>query len=235
MLLSLTLTAHAGHVPCWVRCHSPQKLSRPLKSQEVSAALRDKSNTPLSRTARFLGFFTTYLGKYLGIQGWHDYHMVAQADGVVEHQAGSTDGLYTIDLRLNSLTVAGTLIPLAKISYLRIEVFPRAKRGAQLPVKVGDQLCISGKFMWDGDGFFEIHPPTGQDVQHQSCGDVQAAKKVRSRGTILTAHGMSHVSLALRSVQISLQIATKIPETAKTTNIGGSQDAKASIPSVSRK
>jgi hypothetical protein len=35
--------------------------------------------------------------------------------------------------------------------------------------------------MWDGDGFFEIHPRTGQDVQHQSCGDVQAAKKVRSR------------------------------------------------------
>jgi hypothetical protein len=106
--------------------------------------------------------------------------MAAKADGTVEQQAGSTDGLYTIDLRLNNLTVAGTPIPLAKVSYLRIEVFPSAKRGAQLPVKVGDQLCISGKFMWDGDGFFEIHPHTGRDIQRQSCDVAFAAKKIKS-------------------------------------------------------
>ena len=179
-LLGLTLAARAGHVPCWVRCHSPQKLSRPLQPQEVSAVLRDKSNPPLSRAARYFGFLTTYLGKYLGIQGWRDYRMAAEADGRVEQQAGSTDGLYTIDLRLNSLTVAGSAIPLTRVSYLRIEVFPSAKRGAQLPVRVGDQLCISGKFMWDGDGFFEIHPRTGEDIRQQSC--ASAAKKVQSAG-----------------------------------------------------
>jgi hypothetical protein len=108
--------------------------------------------------------------------------MAAKANGRVEQQAGSTDGLYTIDLRLNSLTIADIPISLAKVSYLRIEVFPSAKKGAQLPVRVGDQLCISGKFMWDGDGFFEIHPRTGQDIREQSCGDASAAKKVQSSG-----------------------------------------------------
>jgi hypothetical protein len=105
----------------------------------------------------------------LGIQGWRDYHLAARVGATVVQSAGSTDGLYTIDLRIQHLNVGSQMVELLRPSFIRIEVFPSVRKGAPLPVNAGDELCIGGKLMWDGDGFLEIHPKRADEIRRGNC------------------------------------------------------------------
>jgi hypothetical protein len=159
--------ALAEGIPCWLRCHCPPKILTP---EDVPARLRLSPNPPLRFLDRSTGILTTYLGKMLGIQGWRAYHLRVVAKGKVVHAAGSTDGLYTIDLGIEKLIVGQhALDPPARPIFIRIEVFPLARFGAPLPVREGDQLCVRGPLLWDGDGFLEIHPKKPADFDSINC------------------------------------------------------------------
>jgi hypothetical protein len=158
--------ARGEGVSCWIRCHCPPKIR---SADDVTNSLRHSSNPPLNCLARTTGIFTTYLGKMLGIQGWRDYHLDARVSGRVVQGASSTDGLYTIDLEIESLTVSHRSVRLAQPSFIRVEVFPRARKGAAVPVPTGSNYCIAGRLMWDGDGFLEIHPQHPTDISSHKC------------------------------------------------------------------
>lgn len=105
----------------------------------------------------------------LGVQGWRDYHLPARVNGLVVQSAGSSDGFYTIDLRIEQLTVKSQTVALVDVSFIRVEVLPWVREGAPLPVKKGDEVCVSGNLMWDGDGFLEIHPKRALEISKNKC------------------------------------------------------------------
>ena len=163
----LSMDAYAEGVPCWIRCHCPPMIA---SGADVPVVLRSSVNPPLNCLARSTGILTTYLGKRMGIQGWRDYHLSARVNGTVIQAAGSTDGLYTIDLRILQLHVGDQAVVLPEhLVFIRIEVFPFVRGGAPLPVHAYDKVCISGKLMWDADGFLEIHPKNSKDILRRSC------------------------------------------------------------------
>ena len=171
----LSVQTKAEGISCWIRCHHPPEIR---SADDVTNCLRHSSNPPLNGLARTTGILTTYLGKMLGIQGWRDYHLEARVSGNVVQGAGSTDGLYTIDLRINDLNVSGTPVKLISPSFIRVEVFPRARKGAPLPVAPGGAYCITGRLMWDGDGFLEIHPQRAPDISDHNCEEQSALAAV---------------------------------------------------------
>lgn len=158
LAIILCLDTWAEGVPCWIRCHHPPEIR---SAQQVPCVLRSSPNPPLKLLPRSTGLLTTYGGKLLGVQGWKDYHLLAQVSGTVVQATGSDDGLYTIDLQIRQLTVGGQLVELSHGSFIRVEVFPFVRIGAWVPVFERDDLCIAGALMWDADGFLEIHPKKG--------------------------------------------------------------------------
>ena len=167
IVMTLGMPACAEGVHCWVRCHHPPDIK---SAYDVSSVLRQRPNPPLSFIARSSGVVTTYLGKMLGIQGWRDYHLPARVNAKVVQAAGSTDLFYTIDLKIESLTVGGEDVRTPEGgSFIRVEVLPRVRVGARLPVQPDQSVCISGKLMWDADGFLEIHPNTAKQIEVCSC------------------------------------------------------------------
>jgi hypothetical protein len=169
-LLALLLAdaAWAGGIPCWLLCHHPPRTATPTT---IASAMRAQPNPPLNVLARTTGLLTTYFGKMLGIQGWRNYHVHIVAGGAVVQAASSTDGFYTIDIAVKHLAVDGETIKFEHMSYIRAEVKPWVRRGAPLPVAKGDNVCVSGSLMWDGDGFLEVHPGRGSDILRQACPD----------------------------------------------------------------
>jgi hypothetical protein len=165
LTLSLSVSGSAQGIRCWFSCHCPPDINA---AQVVPSHLRSSVNPPLKWVARVSGFVTTYAGKILGVQGWRNYHLPAQVSGTVIHAAGSSDGLYTIDLEIDGLMVANQSVALFHPSFIRVEVFPWVRFGALLPRK-GEKACVSGKLMWDGDGFLEIHPGTSSQVKPGKC------------------------------------------------------------------
>lgn len=166
VIILFSTPAWAEGIPCWIRCHCPRKI---LSANEVADALRPSSNRPLNCLARSTGILTTYLGKMLGIQGWRNYRLPARVSGKVVQAAGSSDGLYTIDLAIENLSVDGKPVRLSRPSFIRVEVFPLVRHGAPLPVCKDELVCISGKLMWDGDGFLEIHPKHPNEILKGTC------------------------------------------------------------------
>ncbi len=167
LVIQLSQWSQAEGIRCWIRCHHPPQIQTVA---DVSLAMRSSPNPPLTLLARSTGLLTTYVGKILGIQGWRDYHLRASIEGRVVQAAGSTDGLYTIDVQVHRLCVSNTPADLNLPSFIRIEVFPFARIGAPLPVAPNQNVSISGKLMWDADGFLEIHPKNASDfASNNSC------------------------------------------------------------------
>jgi hypothetical protein len=145
--------------------------SREAKAQ-LAKQLRDKNgNSPyetLSGFDEWIAWFTTPVFKENGICGWTDYHLVACASGQVEHAALSQDGIYTVDILIialsGSFTVNGSN-GIEKPNYMRAEIFSDVVAATVTLPKVGDQVDICGELFWDGDGFLEIHPRSGADIQ----------------------------------------------------------------------
>ena len=105
--------------------------------------------------------------KSMGISGWKDYHMWAKARGVeVQHQIESS-GMCTVDILLNSLTVNDISIPFKGTNYyMRVEIFlGHVAVEKSIRHQINHPITAEGKFVWDSDGWFEIHPQKTGDVR----------------------------------------------------------------------
>ena len=113
------------------------------------------------------------VGKSAGVQGWKDYHLHAKAWGVAIHHEYSSNGFLTMDMRLKALNVNGVQIALAGPRYIRFEIFLGKLSVDKAIYEQKNALVVGeGKFVWDSDGWFEIHP--------QKTGDIELAKPPKS-------------------------------------------------------
>jgi hypothetical protein len=113
------------------------------------------------------------IAKSTGIQGWKDYHMHAKAWGIVVQHEYSSNGFLTMDIRLKELTINHVAIAIPGPRYMRFEIF-RGKLSVDSAVYEETNALVvgEGKFVWDSDGWFEIHP--------QKTGDVKLATPPKS-------------------------------------------------------
>ena len=111
---------------------------------------------------RFIAFLTTPF-KRLGIDGWKETGCRAEGQGSpVRDAQHSTDGFWTIDIRLAALAIGQSPADLSAARYLRLEVEPET---AAHEVCAGNsigprtQLSFGGAVVIDTDGpFLEVHP-----------------------------------------------------------------------------
>ena len=105
------------------------------------------------------------LAKSAGVQGWKDYHMHAKARGEVIQHEFSSDGFLTLDIGLHSLTINQVSIPLPGPRYMRFEIFlGKVSVDKAIYRETNTMIVGQGKFVWDSDGWFEIHPQRTGDV-----------------------------------------------------------------------
>ena len=137
----------------------------PPPALQLARDLEPKPYGKVSCLARLVGFATTPL-KRLGILGWRDMGMDVIAVGDVQQAVFSTDHFLTVDLRLLDLIAGGQVIDLSPARYLRAEICVRQLElpQARWPSE-GGKARISGRLMWDGDGFLEVHPLRASDVE----------------------------------------------------------------------
>lgn len=105
------------------------------------------------------------LFKAMGIQGWKDFHLHAQARGVeVQHEIAS-NGFLTLDMELKALTVQGVHVPIIPPKYMRVEIFlGKVTVDNSIRHETNEPVYAEGKLVWDEDGWFEIHPQRTGDV-----------------------------------------------------------------------
>lgn len=100
--------------------------------------------------------------KKIGIQGWVDTGCTAQAVGVpVRDAQHSTDGFWTIDLRLRSFSAGGVPLGSSDARFVRIEVEPGTPAHAHARAKAGVPVAVHGRVFIDthhGEQLIEIHP-----------------------------------------------------------------------------
>jgi len=120
---------------------------------------------------KLAGVFTTP-AKYIlsiwdGSNGWEATGCDAVGTGQPVREAQvSTDGLWTVDLKLLSLDVQGTQAPEGR--YLRLEIMPDVPAhtsASRHPPTAADVFRFSGPMIWDKDtddehphGHMEVHP-----------------------------------------------------------------------------
>jgi hypothetical protein len=124
--------------------------------------LGTRSEPSLSAFDRDSGFFTTPL-KRLGFGGWVDTACFAVASGApVRTAQHSTDGFWTIDIRLRSMTIRGQDAGSGR--FVRIEVEPGTPAHrvvARRPPRRGEALLFQGRVLIDthhGEELIEVHP-----------------------------------------------------------------------------
>lgn len=124
-------------------------------------------NKKLPRYARVLGLVSTPF-KRAGIFGWRDMGMDIVAVGTVQQSAWSTDYFVTVDLELQEVVANGQPVdfPPNEPRFLRAEICERqlGLPGSEWPCE-GDKVRITGRLLWDGDGFLEVHPQTAAGVE----------------------------------------------------------------------
>lgn len=116
----------------------------------------------LSWFDRAIAFLTTIF-KFLGISGWEETGCDAKAHGQpVRDAQHSTDGFWTIDVRLTAFEIGTTSADLTTPRFLRIEVEPGTEAHAVCAMsRIGPQtgLAFGGAVVIDADGpFLEVHP-----------------------------------------------------------------------------
>ena len=106
------------------------------------------------------------LAKSAGVQGWKDFHMHAKATGVVIQHELSSNGFLTMDVRLRSLILNRTRIQWDGTRYMRFEIFMgKVSVDSEIKDRTNELVFGEGKFVWDSDGWFEIHPQKTGDVR----------------------------------------------------------------------
>ena len=146
---------------------TPPQISGPL-DPAIVANLRTNPwpHSPLPDRALEVG---ATIAKSAGIQGWKDYHLHAKAWGVVVQHEYSSNGFLTMDIRLKAMTVNHVAIAIPGARYMRFEIFlGKVSIDKAIYEETNAEVVGEGKFVWDSDGWFEIHP--------QKTGDVELAK-----------------------------------------------------------
>jgi hypothetical protein len=106
------------------------------------------------------------VAKSAGVQGWRDYHMHAKATGVVIQHELSSNGFLTMDVKLRSLILNRTRIRWNGTRYMRFEIFlGKVSVDKEIQDQTNELIFGQGKFVWDSDGWFEIHPQKTGDVR----------------------------------------------------------------------
>ena len=116
----------------------------------------------LSWFDRFVAFLTTSF-KFLGVSGWEETGCEAKARGrPVRDAQHSTDGFWTIDVRLEEFRIGTASAGLTPPKFVRLEVEPDTKAHevcAGKQVTAGMELTFGGAVVVDTDGpFLEVHP-----------------------------------------------------------------------------
>jgi hypothetical protein len=145
-----------------LRRRAPAQFPAPrCDPDRVFRLLRDRPNDALSWLDRTIAFLTT-LFKRAGISGWTPTGCVALARGAAVRAAQhSTDGFWTIDMRLSDFSIGGRKAPDGR--YLRVEVEPGTRAHdvcAESRISEGARLEVGGEVVIDEDPppFPEIHP-----------------------------------------------------------------------------
>ena len=121
--------------------------------------------------------------KRRGLSGWRETYCDAYAVGLLVRDAEhSTDGFWTMDLRLSLFAIAlDTLVPTKR--FIRIEVEPHTRANTEVsaaPPRQSDCIEVSGIVVIDTDrNFLEIHPDTG----YSRIADGDSVKKLRARSS----------------------------------------------------
>ena len=143
------------------------KLPPPIRGPRDPAIEANLSTHPWPKTP-FPGRATDVvvaLFKSMGIQGWKDYHLHAKARGEVINHEFSSSGFLTLDIGLMSLTINNVSIPLRGPRYMRFEIFlGKVSVDKAIYTETNAMVLGRGKFVWDSDGWFEIHPQKTGDV-----------------------------------------------------------------------
>jgi hypothetical protein len=144
--------------------------------QALAHTLRMLANNPVDWLSEVVGAATTYLFKDTGISGWDATNVPTTcATGTVfRTPAWSTDGLATIDLRLESILVGDKEFVLddghevKHTRFIRIEDKDFLYLGHTIGDKQRVQIC--GEVVWDTDqeGWYEIHPRGSSDVRRSA-------------------------------------------------------------------
>lgn len=129
---------------------------------DTVALLSREPQPALCALARALAFLTTPF-KRLGISGWRETGCDSEGRGTpVRDAQHSTDGFWTIDVRLLAFTLGGSLADLSTRAFLRLEVEPGTAAHevcASRPIGPGTDLEFGGAVVIDEDGpFLEVHP-----------------------------------------------------------------------------
>jgi hypothetical protein len=170
-------TASASAPPGYVASYIGDKGNRTLAFYEIHQAgtagvncnpswvlahLGTNPEPSLTGFDRDSGAFTTPL-KRLGFGGWVDTGCDAQATGVpVRTAQHSSDGFWTIDVRLTSMTINGQNAAASR--FVRIEVEPETPAHAAAeshPPPGGVPIAFHGHVLIDthhGDELVEVHP-----------------------------------------------------------------------------
>jgi hypothetical protein len=115
----------------------------------------------LDPVSRDIGFLTTPL-KRLGFGGWVDTGCEATAKGwPVRNAQHSTDGFWTIDVKLEEFTIQNRKLAGGVQRWVRIEVEPNTPAHAKAAARANTFISVHGHVLIDthhGDELIEVHP-----------------------------------------------------------------------------
>ena len=152
--------------------HYWRRRVRSARPERLAAAACDAAGTigrlsteplpALSWLERFLAFFTTPL-KFRGISGWEETGCEARAAGrPVRDAQHSTDGFWTIDVRLEAFAIGTSSVNSGTYGFIRVEVEPGTKASdvcAETRILAEMRIAFAGAVVVDTDGpFLEVHP-----------------------------------------------------------------------------
>lgn len=155
----------------------PPRITTPHEAKDqLTKQLRDNGGQSpykkLSGFDKWIAWLTTPVFKENGICGWTDYHLVACASGRVQQAVLSADGIYTVDIELDSdggsFTVENGVGQfedgIDKPNYMRAEILANVVAATHDLPREKERVTICGALFWDGDGFLEIHPRRAEDI-----------------------------------------------------------------------
>ncbi|MEX3856415.1 hypothetical protein AB3X94_20515 [Paraburkholderia sp. BR10923] len=153
---------HANHTVVFFFVREAAKAATVCNGEWVVSHLGRQPEPRLHTADETVAIGSTPLKK-MGIQGWVDTGCVASAIGVAVREAQhSTDGFWTIDLRLSKFNAGGAgYVGSDPPRYVRIEVEPDTPAHAYARVRAGQQIAVRGRVFIDthhGEQLIEIHP-----------------------------------------------------------------------------
>ena len=146
-----------------IRQERPERFAAVACDAEGTIArLSAEPQKRLSWFGRFIAVLTTPF-KFCGISGWKETGCGAEASGrPVRDAQHSTDGFWTVDVRLESFRIGTASPDPDKARFIRVEIEPGTKAHevcAATRVLEDMRLAFRGAVVVDSDGpFLEIHP-----------------------------------------------------------------------------